>query len=123
MVSTPSGIKPYDWTDNLTPIPVRIAHDNVLVKWKEVDKVTQGGIVLPSENSAERPLQGTVCAIGPKVSDDFVQPLSELPGSGGLRIGDEIMFERFAGTPVKLAEEYFMLMSEQDIVMVLVKES
>ena len=77
---------------------------NVLVKQKEALKRTPGGIVVP-DSSRTKPLQGTIIKLGTVRKD--------------LHEGDEVLFDRFAGTPVELDGEQFLVMSDEDILIIL----
>ncbi len=93
-----------------------LTFDNVLVKWVDPEKVTKGGIVLPNAQSQSRPLRGTVLAIGPAVAEKMnMRP--------ELEVGDIILFEKFAGSPVTLGDKEYLLMSALDIILVFEKES
>lgn len=82
--------------------------ENVLVKQKEALKTSDGGIVLP-DASATKPLKGTITLLPQGFSEVY----------RGLRVGDEVLFDRFAGTPVVLDGEEYLVMSEEDILIIL----
>lgn len=78
------------------------------------------GIVLPDEDKRRREQaavdQGTVVAIGPTVFDDF-------HASGTLKIGDEIVYAKYAGKDVEDPEtkEMFTIINDEDVVAILRK--
>jgi chaperonin GroES len=78
--------------------------DKVLIKVAEADKKTEGGLLLP-EQSVEKPLMGTVVAVGPGFKD---YPTV-------VKVGDVVTYGHHAGTPVKLEEEDYLMMSENVI--------
>lgn len=80
--------------------------DRVVVKPLEVvGEEKRGGIVIP-EQMREKPTQGTVVAIGPKVK--------------GVMVGDEIAYGKYSGSPWSLDGTEYVLLHESDILMVLV---
>lgn len=99
-----------------------ILGNNILVKQKEALRRTAGGIVVPDESQI-KPLQGTVIKMGrgfaPWGTDPMKphpQPLGKIPS---VREGDEVLFDRFAGTRVELDGEEFLIMFEEDILILL----
>ena len=82
--------------------------DRVLVKVKEVENKTEGGIILPDNASKDKPTEGEVIAIGgnPK----------------GLEVGDIVMFSKYSGTEVTIdGEDYLILETYKDIIGVIKK--
>ncbi|MGF1528735.1 MAG: co-chaperone GroES [Candidatus Competibacterales bacterium] len=92
---------------------IRPLHDHIIVKRKEQQQTSPGGIVIP-EQAAEKPIRGEVIAVGngKKLDSGKVQELS-------VKKGDEILFGKYAGTEVKLEGEDFLVMRESDILAVL----
>ncbi len=88
---------------------IRPLHDRVVVKRKEEETKTAGGIVLPG-SAAEKPSQGEVLAVGPgKVQDNgTVRPV-------GLKVGDKVLFGKYASNTVKIGEEELLILSESEI--------
>lgn len=93
---------------NLRPL-----HDRVIVRRMEEETTTAGGIVIP-DNAAEKPSRGEILAAGEgKVSDaGETRPLS-------VKVGDKVLFGKFAGTEVKVDGEELLVMREDDIVAVI----
>ncbi len=88
---------------------IRPLHDRVVVRRKEEEEKTAGGIVLPG-NAQEKPSQGEVVAVGDgKVLDngDVRAP--------AVKVGDEVVFGQFAGNTVKIDGEELLIMSENEI--------
>jgi chaperonin GroES len=78
---------------------LRPLHDRVIVKRVEEEKMSAGGIVIP-DNVAEKPIRGTVLAVGN----------GKLLDSGELRnldvkVGDTVLFGKYSGTEVKVEGE------------------
>ena len=82
--------------------------ENILVKQKEALKTTAGGIVVP-DGSQTKPLQGTIVLLQHGTSEVCQ----------GLRVGDEVLFDRYAGTPVELDGEEYLVMNTEDILIIL----
>lgn len=93
---------------NLKPL-----HDRVLVQRIEEEEKTKGGIIIP-ETAKEKPIQGRVKAVGPgKMSDDGKR--MEM----SVKEGDKIMFNKYAGTEVKIEDEEHLVMREDDILAII----
>jgi len=88
---------------------IRPLHDRVVVRRKEEETKTAGGIVLPGK-AAEKPSQGEVVAVGNgRVLDNGeVRPLA-------VKVGDVVVFGQYAGSTVKLDGEELLIMSESEI--------
>jgi chaperonin GroES len=88
----------------LTPL-----HDRVIVKAAEPEEVTKGGIIIP-DTAKEKPMQGSIIAVGNgKVTDDGkVTPLQ-------VKVGDKVLYGKYAGTEVSIDGEDFLIMRESDI--------
>jgi len=82
-------------------------HDRVLVRREAAAKETESGIVF-APSALEKTNQGTVVAVGPgkQVGNKFVETT--------VKSGDEIVFTKGAGLPVKVdGEELFMLVESE----------
>jgi len=83
--------------------------DRVLVKVSESEEKTAGGILLP-DTAKEKPQVGEVTAVGPgKRSDDGSRQEMEV------KVGDKVLYSKYAGTDVKIGNDDFVLLSEKDI--------
>ncbi|MDR3490645.1 MAG: co-chaperone GroES [Gammaproteobacteria bacterium] len=92
---------------------IRPLSDRVVVQAREVETKTAGGIVIPETADKDKPIQGTVIAIGTgKYVEGKLQPLQ-------VKIGDRILFGKYAGTNVKLDNTEYLVMREEDIMGVL----
>ncbi len=93
---------------NLKPL-----HDRVLVKRLEEEEVTKGGIIIP-DTAKEKPIKGEVMAAGPgKTGDDG----KNLPMT--VKIGDKVLFNKYAGTEVKIDDVEHLVMREDDILAII----
>ena len=88
---------------------IRPLHDRVVIRRKEEETTSPGGIVLP-ESAAEKPIQGEVVAVGNgKILDNGeVRPLD-------VKVGDTVLFGKYSGTEVKVGDEELLVMREEDI--------
>ena len=94
-------------------VKIRPLQDRILVKQLEEEEKTAGGIIIP-DTAKEKPHQGKVIAVGKgKVLEDgSVRPLE-------VKVGDRILFEKYAGTTVKIGGEEYMIMREDDVLAVI----
>ncbi|WP_286220250.1 co-chaperone GroES [Marinobacter apostichopi] len=89
---------------------IRPLHDRVVVRRKEEEEKTAGGIVLPG-NAKEKPSQGEVVAVGNgRILDNGeTRALS-------VKVGDTVVFEQFGRTStVEIDGEELLIMSEENI--------
>ncbi len=94
---------------------IRPLHDRVVIKRLEEEKRTPGGIVIP-DSAAEKPQKGEVLAIGNGKLLDSGEVLAL-----DVKVGDKVLFGKFAGTEVKLDDGEVLVMREDDIMAVLEK--
>ncbi len=94
---------------------IRPLHDRVVVRRKEEEEKTAGGIVLPG-NAKEKPSQGDVIAVGNGRILDNGETRSL-----AVNVGDTVVFGQYAGNTVKIDGEDLLIMSESDIYGVLEK--
>lgn len=84
-------------------------HDRVIVKPKEAEETTKGGIILP-DTAKEKPIEGTIVAVGEgKLADDG--KLSKLT----VKVGDTVLYGKYSGTEVKIEGIEYLIMRESDI--------
>ena len=92
---------------------LRPLHDRVILKRLEEEKISAGGIVIP-DSAAEKPIRGQVVAAGTGkiLEDGKVRPMA-------VKVGDKVLFGKYAGTEVKVDGEELLVMREEDIVAVI----
>jgi chaperonin GroES len=91
---------------------VKPLSDRVFVKVSASEEKTAGGILLP-DAAKEKPQVGEIVAVGPgKRSDDGSRQEPEV------KIGDKVLYSKYAGTDIKLGAEEYVLLSEKDILAV-----
>jgi len=94
---------------------VKPLDDRVLVKQKEAEEKTAGGIVLP-DTAKERPQRGTVMAVGPGKLLDSGQR-----GKMSLKKGDEVFYAKYSGTEIKIDAKEYVILKETDVLAVIEK--
>jgi len=92
---------------------IRPLSDRIVVEPREIETKTAGGIVIPDSADKDKPIQGTVIAIGTgKYIDGKVTPLQ-------VKVGDKVLFGKYSGTNVKLDDKELLVMREEDVMGVL----
>jgi chaperonin GroES len=87
---------------------IRPLHDRVVIKPLEAKK-TAGGILIPETAGGEKPQRGLIKAVGPgKLDNGVIHPLE-------VKVGDTVLFGKYAGTEVKVDGEELLVMREEDI--------
>ncbi len=83
--------------------------DRVVVKPLQREEVTKTGIVLP-DTAKEKPQEGEVVAVGPgrRLDSGEIVPLE-------VKVGDKVMFAKYAGTEIKLENEDHLILRESDL--------
>ncbi|AGF47402.1 MAG: co-chaperone GroES [Candidatus Kinetoplastibacterium crithidii] len=92
---------------------LRPLHDRVIVKRLDNERKTASGIVIP-ESAAEKPDQGEVLSVGPgkKTEDGKILPID-------LKVGDKILFGKYAGQAVKVDGEELLVIREDEVLAVI----
>ena len=92
---------------------IRPLHDRLVVFRVEDEKKTKGGIVIP-DTATEKPIRGKVIAVGTgKVLENGqVRALA-------VKVGDVVMFGKYAGTEITVDGQDYLIMKESDIFAVL----
>ena len=87
----------------------------VLIEPQAIEKKTASGIIIP-DSAKEKPIKGEVVSAGPgKVADDGNRiAMSVKPG-------DKVIFNKYAGTEIKVDGEEFLMMREDDLLAVVEK--
>ena len=86
--------------------------DKIAIKPVAAEEVTKGGIVLPG-SAQEKPQQGEVIAVGGGI---LLQNGERAPLE--VKVGDKVVYAKYAGTEVKFNGEEFVILSEKDILVV-----
>ena len=83
--------------------------DKVVLKQLEAEETTKSGIVLPGQ-AQEKPQQAEVVAVGPGGIVDGKEVQMQV------KVGDKVIYSKYAGTDVKLEEETYIIVKQNDIV-------
>jgi chaperonin GroES len=96
---------------------IRPLYDRVVIKRVEEQRTTASGIVIP-DTAAEKPEQGEVVAVGSgkALQDGTVRALE-------VKVGDHVLFGKYAGQTVKVDGEELLVMREDDIMGVIEKQA
>jgi chaperonin GroES len=88
--------------------------DRVIVKAMSKEEKTASGIILPDTVDKERPEQGEVMAIGPgKLLENGSR------AAMNVKVGDKVVFKKYAPDEVKVEQEEYLVLSESDIMAVM----
>ncbi len=87
----------------------RPLHDRVLVRRVDEEEKTAGGIIIP-DTAQEKPMEGTVLAIGPGARDEQgkLVPMDVV-------VGDRVLFGKWSGNEITIDGEELSIMKESDI--------
>ena len=88
--------------------------DGVVLKQLVAEETTKSGIVLPGQNK-EKPQQAEVIAVGPGGVVDGKEVKMEV------KVGDQVIYSKYAGTDVKLDDEEYIVVKQSDILAVKAK--
>ncbi|MCF1714779.1 co-chaperone GroES [Flavihumibacter sp. RY-1] len=88
---------------NITPL-----HDRVVVKPAPAEEKTAGGIIIP-DTAKEKPQRGTIVAAGNGKKDE---PMT-------VKVGDTVLYGKYAGTELQLEGGDFLIMRESDILAII----
>ncbi|HPF85785.1 MAG: co-chaperone GroES [Synergistaceae bacterium] len=89
--------------------------DRIVVKVVNHEEKTRGGIVLP-DTAKEKPTEGEVIAVG---TGKVLENGQKLPLE--VKVGDRIIFSKYAGTEVKLDGDEYVIFSERDVLAIIEK--
>jgi len=92
---------------------VRPLQDRILVKRLEEKETKKGGIIIP-DTAKEKPQEGQVVAVGSgkTLESGKKQPLE-------VKKGDKILFGKYSGTEVKVGDEEYLILREEDILAII----
>ena len=96
-------------------IKLRPLADRVVVKPLEREEVTKSGIVLP-DTAKEKPQEGTIEAVGNGRFNE--QTGQRMPLD--VKVGDRVMYAKYAGSEVKLDDDEYLILAEKDILAIVV---
>lgn len=84
--------------------------DRVLVERQATDEKTKGGIIIPDSASKERPIIGTVVAVGQGRTNDRgeIRPLQ-------MKKGDKVLFGKYSGTDIEFEGNQYLILRDDDV--------
>lgn len=82
--------------------------DRVLIQPAPAEEKTVGGIIIP-DTAKEKPLQGTVLAVGQGTKDEEML----------LKEGDVVLYGKYTGTEIELEGNKYLIMRQSDVLAVL----
>ena len=82
--------------------------DRVVLKQLVAEETTKSGIVIPGQEK-EKPQQAEVIAVGPGTDDVKME----------VEVGDKIIYSKYSGTEVKLEDEKYIIVKQEDILAVI----
>jgi len=92
----------------MAKVKIKPLADRVLVEAAAAEDKTAGGIIIP-DTAKEKPQKGTVVAVGPGKKDE---PMT-------VKVGDNVLYGKYAGTEITIDGENYLIMRESDIVAVI----
>ena len=93
---------------------LKAIRDRVIIKVLEKEEKTSTGIVLP-DKAKEKPQEGEVKAVGSgRILDDGTKVQMDV------KVGDKVVFSKYAGTEIKIADEEYLILRQDDILAVYV---
>ena len=96
-----------------TATTLRPLGDRVVIRPAAREETTRSGIVLP-DTSKEKPQRGAVLAVGNgRVTDEGTRLAMDV------KVGDTVLFAKYAGTEFKLEDEELLILSEKDILAII----
>lgn len=93
---------------NIKIMNIKPLADRVLVKPAAAEEKTVGGIIIP-DTAKEKPLQGSVLAVGNGTKDEDMV----------LKAGDTVLYGKYSGTEIELEGEKYLIMRQSDVLAVL----
>jgi chaperonin GroES len=94
---------------------IRPLHDRVLIKRIEDQETVRGGIIIP-DTAKEKSQEGEVVAVGAgkRLENGSVQPLE-------LKEGDRILFGKYSGAEIKIEQQDYLILREDEVIGVFTK--
>ncbi len=92
---------------------LRPLHDRILVKRLEEEEMTKGGIIIP-DSAKEKPIKGEIVSAGPGKTGEKGNKVAM-----GVKTGDKVIFNKYAGTEIKIEDVEYLIMREDDVLAVI----
>lgn len=96
------------------PLKIQPLSDRLVLKVAEVaEEKTKSGLYVP-DTAKEKPQEAEVLAVGPGALNDKGE---RIPMQ--VKVGDKVIFSKYAGTEIKIDGEEYLILSERDILAIL----
>ena len=95
--------------DTATKIKIQPLGDRLIIKVAEAKEIKKSGIIIP-ETAKEKPQEGEVVAVG----KGKLTPEGKLIAME-IKTGDIVLYGKYSGTEIKLNEEEYLIMREEDV--------
>ena len=82
--------------------------DRVIIRPAQAEEVTAAGIIIP-DSAKEKPLKGTVIAVGPGTKDEVME----------LKDGDTVPYGKYAGTELEIEGDKVLIMRQSEVLAIL----
>jgi len=92
---------------------IKPLNDRIVVKRLEQEEVVKGGIIIP-DTAKEKPQEGVVVAVGPGKTTSEGKLIKMT-----VKVDERVLFGKYAGTEVKLDDEEYLIMREDDVLGIL----
>ena len=92
---------------------IRPLHDRIFIKRVEEREAAKGGIIIP-DTAKEKPQEGMVEAVG---NGRFIETTGKREPLD-VKVGDRVVYAKYAGSEIKLDETEYLILSEKDILAV-----
>ncbi len=87
--------------------------DRVLIEPAPAEEKTESGLYIP-DNAKEKPMQGTIIAVGPGKKDDCGKTVAM-----DVKVGDKVLYGKYSGTEVSVEGKDYLIVRESDIFAIL----
>lgn len=82
--------------------------DRVIIRPAQAEEVTAAGIIIP-DSAKEKPLKGTVIAVGPGTKDEVME----------LKDGDTVLYGKYTGTELEIEGDKVLIMRQSEVLAIL----
>lgn len=82
--------------------------DRIIIRPAQAEEVTAAGIIIP-DSAKEKPLKGTVIAVGPGTKDEVME----------LKDGDTVLYGKYAGTELEIEGDKVLIMRQSEVLAIL----
>ncbi len=94
----------------MAKIKIKPLADRVVIEAQPAETVTAGGIIIP-DTAQEKPQKGKIMAVGTGTKDEDMK----------LKIGDIVLYGKYAGTEITLDKEKYLIMKQSDVLAIIEK--